>query len=78
MSCQKTSEARGMQGGRAVCPDGIHGLPAAGLCDTWCQPQFCSVSSSTGSGCGPSPTSAGTGGGTAAFRRSAAACPVAA
>lgn len=78
LSCQKTSEARVMQAGRAVCPDGIHGLPAAGLRDTGCQPQHCAASSSTGPGCGSPPTSAGTGRGTAAFRRSAAACLVAA
>ena len=47
MSCQKTSEARVMQRGRAVCPDGIHGLPAAGLRDTGRQPRHCAASSST-------------------------------
>lgn len=78
MSCQKTSEGRLMQAGRAVCPKGIHGLPAAALCDTWCQPQLCTASSSTGPGRGPPPTPAGTGRGTTAFRRSAAARLVAA
>ena len=53
-------------------------VPAAGLRDTGCQPQHCAASSSTGPGCGSPPTSAGTGRGTAAFRRSAAACLVAA
>ena len=78
MSCQKTSEARVMQGGRALCPVGVYGLPAAGLCDTRCQSQHCTASSFTGSGCGSAPTPAGTGRGAAAFRRSATACLVAA
>ena len=78
MSCQKTSEARVMPGSRALCPGGIHGLPAAGLCDTRCQSQHCTASSSTGPGCGASPAPAGPGRGAAGFRCSAAACLVAA
>ena len=56
MSCQKTSEARVMPGSRALCPDGIHSLPAAALCDTRCQSQYCTASTSTGSGCGSATT----------------------
>lgn len=73
MSCQKTFEAGVLQGGRAVCPDGVHCFPAAGLCDAWRQPQHCPASSPTGSGCSPASTPAGTGRGTTTLRRSTAA-----